>query len=55
MFSLNIIKEAIIESKSITHKHILSIINTRINGRSNGDTIRIVDAGCGNCELIAYL
>lgn len=55
MFSLNIINEAINESKSITHKHILSIINTRINGRFNGDIIRILDAGCGNCELIAYL
>lgn len=46
---------AAIDAKSITHKHILSIINTRLNASSKDMPIRILDAGCGNCELISYL
>jgi SAM-dependent methyltransferase len=51
----NIINDAISEAKSITHKHILSIINTKLKGRNRKVPIRILDAGCGDCELIAYL
>lgn len=43
------------DAKSITHKHILSIINTRLSVPSKGMPIRILDVGCGNCELISYL
>lgn len=43
------------DAKSITHKHILSIINTRLNATSKDVPIRILDVGCGNCELISYL
>ncbi len=43
------------DAKSITHKHILSIINTRLSAHSKGEPIRILDAGCGNCELTSYL
>lgn len=46
---------AAINAKSITHKHILSIINTRLNTCSKDMPVRILDAGCGNCELISYL
>jgi len=50
-----IIDEAIRDAKSITHKHILSIINTKLKEKSEKHPIRILDAGCGSCELIAYL
>ena len=50
-----IVNDATREAKSITHKHILSIINTRLKDRNKADPIRILDAGCGNCELISFL
>ncbi|PIE90884.1 MAG: SAM-dependent methyltransferase [Acidobacteria bacterium] len=40
---------------SLTHQHLLSIINTEILKRKTGGTLRILDAGCGNGELIYYL
>lgn len=43
------------EARSITHKHILSVINTKIKVRPQGSSIHILDAGCGNCELMVYL
>lgn len=43
------------DAKSITHKHILSIINTRLSALPTDMPIRILDAGCGNCELLSYL
>ena len=49
------IDEAIEHSISITHKHILSIINTKLRFGKFDKTIRILDAGCGNCELVSYL
>jgi SAM-dependent methyltransferase len=49
------IEEATREAASITHKHILSIINTKLRENPEKHPIRILDAGCGNCELIAYL
>lgn len=49
-----IIEEATQDATSITHKHILSIINTKLRDQPNNH-IRILDAGCGSCELIAYL
>lgn len=39
---------------SITHEHLLAIINTECD-RFQGEPIRILDAGCGDGELIAYL
>lgn len=47
--------EATREAKSITHKHIMSVINSKIAGKPIESPIRILDAGCGNCELIVYL
>ena len=40
---------------SITHLHILSVINTLLNEKHDYSTIRILDAGCGNGRLISYL
>ena len=50
-----IIDEAIKYAKSITHKHILSIINTKLKEQPKKNNIKILDVGCGDCELIAYL
>ncbi len=43
------------KAESITHQHILCVINTLIIQKNTKDTIRILDAGCGNGKLIAYL
>jgi SAM-dependent methyltransferase len=40
---------------SITHLHLLSIVNTLLDEKHNNSTIRILDAGCGNGKLISYL
>ncbi len=48
-------REASQGATSITHKHILSIINSKIAARGEQCPIRILDVGCGNCELLAYL
>ncbi len=49
------IHDAARDAKSVTHKHLLSIINTRAIAPSKDTPIRILDVGCGNCELISYL
>jgi SAM-dependent methyltransferase len=41
--------------KSITHLHLLSIINSQIQEAPSGSVIRVLDAGCGHGDLIAYL
>ena len=41
--------------KSINHLHLLSIINTETQNVPEGSTLRVLDAGCGRGELIAYL
>jgi len=41
--------------KSVTHLHLLSIINTQIQGYAAGSAVRVLDAGCGLGELLAYL
>ena len=40
---------------SITHLHLLSIINTIIEKNDFGTRVRILEAGCGNGKLIHYL
>lgn len=45
-------------AESITHAHILTVINTIVNQEDdfrNSNNIRILDAGCGNGKLIKYL
>lgn len=49
------IKDASTQAISITHKHILSILNTKLQHRQFDQPVRILDAGCGNCELTSYL
>jgi SAM-dependent methyltransferase len=43
------------EAKSITHEHLLSIINTESHRFGDGSSIRLLDMGCGDGELIVYL
>jgi SAM-dependent methyltransferase len=40
---------------SITHQHITAIINTLTGKISHGDTVRILDMGCGDGRLLAYM
>jgi SAM-dependent methyltransferase len=42
-------------AESITHEHILSIINSERDRFCEQDSVRILDVGCGNCHLISYL
>jgi hypothetical protein len=42
--------------KSITHAHLLSVVHTEMSYRSvSGSVVRLLDAGCGDGELIIYL
>lgn len=41
--------------KSITHLHLLSIINSQTQDAPVGSVVRVLDAGCGRGELVAYL
>lgn len=43
------------KASSITHLHLLSVINTLIDENRIDSTIRILDAGCGGGRLISYL
>ena len=45
----------LIRPKSITHLHLLSIINSQTQDAPSGSVIRVLDAGCGRGVLIAYL
>lgn len=40
---------------SITHQHLLSVINTLLDKKQYGSVVRILDVGCGDGKLIAYL
>lgn len=54
----SLINDASNESISITHRHILASLNTLIKNEKtlqSLETIRILDAGCGDGKLIFYL
>jgi SAM-dependent methyltransferase len=58
MNNKKLVLDAYRDSTSITHRHILSVINTIIRDEKilqNPETIRILDSGCGNGILIYYL
>ncbi|RYE96274.1 MAG: class I SAM-dependent methyltransferase, partial [Oxalobacteraceae bacterium] len=40
---------------SITHQHLLACMNTLVRSGELGRPLRILDVGCGNGELIAYI
>lgn len=42
-------------AKSLTHEHILSVLNTECERYACSRTIRVLDAGCGDGHLVAYL
>jgi SAM-dependent methyltransferase len=39
---------------SLTHEHIFSIVATELRKSKKGETVRILDVGCGDCRLMAY-
>jgi SAM-dependent methyltransferase len=42
--------------KSMTHAHLLSVVHTEMSYRAvSGSVVRLLDAGCGDGELIIYL
>lgn len=47
--------EAIPPAVSITHQHLLACMNTLVDARDLGRPLRVLDVGCGNGELIAYI
>ena len=42
-------------AQNITHQHILACVNTKLAAFSRSKKVRILDVGCGNGELIAFL
>jgi SAM-dependent methyltransferase len=41
---------------SITHRHLLSVLNTKLlDSKPNSATLRVLDIGCGNGRLLIYL
>ena len=45
----------IVRPRSITHQHLLSILNTELEACPERKKVRILDVGCGNGYLIYYL
>jgi len=43
------------KAKSITHQHLLSVLNTESEGYSEKRLLRILDVGCGDGQFINYL
>ncbi|MFT6556354.1 class I SAM-dependent methyltransferase [Sneathiella sp.] len=43
------------EAESITHQHLLSVLNTELAKLELADTVRVLDIGCGDGHLIKYL
>jgi len=43
------------KAESITHQHLLSVLNTEIASLKMSGTVRILDIGCGDGLLIKYL
>jgi len=47
-----------VKPKSITHQHLVTVINTllpEVNQNGASKSIRILDVGCGDGELLSYL
>lgn len=42
-------------AKSITHQHLLSVLNTEWRRHPSGRGLRLLDLGCGDGSLLAYL
>jgi SAM-dependent methyltransferase len=50
-----VMKSPTFHAKSITHEHLLSIANSYLLKKKNPRNIRILDVGCGKCDLIYFL
>lgn len=40
---------------SITHEHVLGVLHTETSGAPAGREVRVLDAGCGDGQLLSYL
>ncbi|WP_204324534.1 hypothetical protein, partial [Stenotrophomonas maltophilia] len=40
---------------SLTHQHILAVVESELAGRSPGGRLSLLDAGCGDGLLLGYL
>jgi SAM-dependent methyltransferase len=49
------VSNAACRATSITHQHILAVIVTELKHRRTEGPVRILDVGCGNGKLIAFL
>jgi len=41
--------------RSTTHDHLLAIVNTECRRFTSGETVRVLDAGCGKGALMQWL
>ncbi|WP_298035739.1 class I SAM-dependent methyltransferase [uncultured Desulfuromonas sp.] len=44
-----------LKAKSVTHDHLLGVANSCLSIKEEQKTIRILDVGCGNGDLVSYL
>lgn len=44
-----------LEPTSLTHQHLLAAVNTELSSRDNRDGVRVLDVGCGEGHLVAFL
>lgn len=47
--------ENLLRASSLTHEHILSVINTELKSRPDQGSFRLLDVGCGNGIMLSYL
>ncbi|MCX4585380.1 class I SAM-dependent methyltransferase [Streptomyces sp. NBC_01481] len=41
--------------KSLTHQHLLASVNTELSSTAGRDSLRVLDVGCGEGDLVAFL
>jgi 2-polyprenyl-3-methyl-5-hydroxy-6-metoxy-1,4-benzoquinol methylase len=41
--------------KSLTQQHLLAAVNTELSSRDGRDSVRVLDVGCGEGHLVAFL
>jgi len=51
----SMLKPILPAATSHTHQHILAVLNTLLKDRTYSSPVRVLDLGCGNGQLIAYL
>jgi len=44
-----------VKARSVTHDHLFSILNSELDVSSSAHTLRVLEIGCGNGQLIAFI